>query len=264
MLEAARAAYQHLLVRLKLSAPEYASLVTIEPITPEELQNDVLDDETTLVAYHVHARPTPAWVIDRDTFQMVAIDLGREALAGHVDHFRNLIAAQEPQAESIAGTLHRHLIAPLLPHVRHCKLIILAHGPLHRLPFAALRDGERGRYLVEDYSVTYVPSASVLRFLASRQTPDEGRALVLGNPDGSLPHAATEATTIARLLGTSPVLGAAATESLVYAQAGRIDTCCTSAPTRPTTAPGRFSATSPSPPTSSTRATWSSTRSSNG
>ncbi len=222
-LDEARAAYQHMLVRLKFSDPEYASLVGVEPISPEALQEQVLDDDTTLVAYHVNAGRTLAWVIDRRAVQMVPIAIGHQALATEVRYFRNLIAERRPEAESVAGALHRTLIAPLVPYLRHRNLIIVPHGPLHLLPFAALRDVERRRYLLADYTLTYVPSASVLRFLAARQTPNKGWALVLGDPDGSLPHAAAEATAVARLLGTAPLLGSGATESRIYAHAGRVD-----------------------------------------
>jgi CHAT domain-containing protein len=42
-------------------------------------------------------------------------------------------------------------------------LHIVPHGPLHRVPFCALHDGTR--FLVEEHSVTQVPSASVLHWL---------------------------------------------------------------------------------------------------
>jgi CHAT domain-containing protein len=43
-------------------------------------------------------------------------------------------------------------------------VLIASHQQLHYLPFSALHDGEQ--YLVEVYTVGYLPSASVLRPLA--------------------------------------------------------------------------------------------------
>ena len=40
------------------------------------------------------------------------------------------------------------------------NVIIVPHGPLHYLPFTALRNPE-GRWLVEDLAIVTVPSASV-------------------------------------------------------------------------------------------------------
>ncbi len=222
-LEQARADYEHMLLRLKLFDPEYASQAGVEPISADALRTEILDHETTLVAYRVNASRTLAWVIDRDALHMVPIDISREDLTARVRYLRNLIAERKPEAESVAGELHETLIAPLLSYVRHRNLIIVPHGVLHLLPFAALRDAERGSYLLADYTVTYTPSASLLRFVETKRTPNGGRALVVGDPDGSLPHAAAEAVRVARRLGQEPFLGQAATESRIYDDAGEID-----------------------------------------
>ena len=46
------------------------------------------------------------------------------------------------------------------------RIIISPHGPLHYLPFQLLHDGEK--YLLEDYTLNYIPSATVLRYLADK------------------------------------------------------------------------------------------------
>jgi CHAT domain-containing protein len=93
---------------------------------------------------------------------------------------------------------------------------------LHYLPFEALYDGER--YLVEDYVIGYVPSASLLRYLngATNERISES-ALVLGNPDNpavsSLEGAEAEARAVAELFGVPAYLNAEATESRLWEQA---------------------------------------------
>jgi CHAT domain-containing protein len=73
--------------------------------------------------------------------------------------------------ENLQG-LYNLLIEPLLEKgVRlndFDRLIVVPHGPLHYVPFAALRD-EEGKYLVSKTAITVAPSASVWRFLAARQ-----------------------------------------------------------------------------------------------
>jgi CHAT domain-containing protein len=63
-----------------------------------------------------------------------------------------------------AQTLYEWLFAPLREHVKTQAVLIASHQQLHYLPFSALHDGEQ--YLVEVYTVVYLPSASVLRPLA--------------------------------------------------------------------------------------------------
>ena len=50
-----------------------------------------------------------------------------------------------------------------LPRTRGALVTIVPHGPLSMLSFAALQD-ERDRYLIEDFTLNYVPAGAVLGF----------------------------------------------------------------------------------------------------
>ena len=113
----------------------------------------------------------------------------------------------------LAG-LHRLLIAPCaesLTGVR--RLIIVPHGPLHAVPFHALYDG--GRYLIEDYEVTYSPSASLLQHLHPRSAAGAagaGESLIYGVADSAAPRIEQEVRAVAATLPNPRVyLGAEAT-----------------------------------------------------
>jgi CHAT domain-containing protein len=141
-----------------------------------------------------------------------------------------LIRATSPLAESDKGTaaltigawrqLYDLLVHPVrgaLPKAPGSLVTIVPHGPLQSLSFAALRDA-RGRYLLEDYTIHYAPSASIFQFTASMKKPAgrEGGVLLVADPvlptrsrlDAPLPRlpgARTEADAIARLLPRSRV-----------------------------------------------------------
>ena len=55
--------------------------------------------------------------------------------------------------------LHEALFAPLASELVGRELVIVPHGFLHYLPFHALHDGDK--YVIDDFSVSYAPSASV-------------------------------------------------------------------------------------------------------
>jgi len=57
--------------------------------------------------------------------------------------------------------LYDVLIAPVRDRLHARHLVIVPHDLLHFLPFHALFDGER--YLIDDFSVSFAPSASVYR-----------------------------------------------------------------------------------------------------
>jgi CHAT domain-containing protein len=83
------------------------------------------------------------------------------------------------------------------------KLIIVPHDVLHYLPFQVLYSTQ-GRYLVEDHSVTYLSSASLLQFVKTKRKAVGQKVLAFGNPsfDASkvnLPMAELETNEIRRL-----------------------------------------------------------------
>jgi CHAT domain-containing protein/Tfp pilus assembly protein PilF len=221
-LERARDEYDELLTRLKLTSPEYASLVSVDALTLAEVQTQVLDEHTTLIEYFVLDEYTLAWVIDRDSVQMVKLAITRADLGNKIEYLRNLIADRDSDAQTSAS-LYDAIFASLVPHIHHPNLVIVPHDALHYLPFAALWNTGGNRYLVQDYALTYAPSASALKFILDKRNPDAGHLLVLGNPDGSLPNAESEAKAVAAMYATTPLLGQQATESQVRARAGELD-----------------------------------------
>src|SRR5256885_10625545 len=98
--------------------------------------------------------------------------------------------------ERRATALHQRLVASLRAHVRGERVLIVPHDVLHYLPFAALRSPE-GRWLVEDWRLSTVPSASVLKYLPSKGTAASGPAVALGNPELALRFVEREVRAVA-------------------------------------------------------------------
>ena len=110
--------------------------------------------------------------------------------------------------------LYQHLITPLKPYIQTDLVGIVPHSVLHYLPFGALYDGEH--YLVEEYTLFYAPSASVLPFAFAKRKSSVAPPLVLGDPDGSLPHSRQEAQAIAQLYDLPAHVGTDALERLLW------------------------------------------------
>jgi len=96
--------------------------------------------------------------------------------------------------------LYRRLLEPLRREIRGDRVVIVPHGVLHYLPFQALRS-PAGRWAVEDFAVSTLPSASVLRYLTDKGTGAPARALVIGNPDLGAELALPWAEREARMVG---------------------------------------------------------------
>jgi CHAT domain-containing protein len=84
------------------------------------------------------------------------------------------------------------------------------HGLLHFLPFHALLDG--ARFLIDEFTISYAPSASVYRLCCERRPRVDGEALVMGVPDARTPHIVDEIRAVAATLqGARVFLGEEAT-----------------------------------------------------
>jgi len=121
--------------------------------------------------------------------------------------------------------LHELLIEPiadLLPKNPDAKVVFVPDQALFLVPFAALQT-KSGKYLIEDHTISYSPSIQSLDYtkrLGKRleNLPKATGNLIVGNPSEDLEDAALEATAIAKLLNTQPLIGKVATKNKVLAQ----------------------------------------------
>jgi CHAT domain-containing protein len=194
--------------------------MAVEPVTRPEIQR-LLPAGTTLLEYQVGEAGAVVWVVERERFAMVWLPGDRSSLLAQVRRFRGAITGQAPlvEVEQQARALHRRLLEPARAEIHGDRLVIVPHGILHYLPFAALRS-PAGRWLVEDFALSTLPSASVLRYLVDKGAGASARALVVGNPDLgpalALPWAEREARMVGQHERQSTVLvGADATEAQV-------------------------------------------------
>ena len=222
---------EELLLRIRLVKPEYAELVSEQPASLEAIQQ-ALEPGTALISYFLLSKDGMAWVIDRENVRWVSLPLKKgdleavECMNERVTHGRTMRGPIPiPQRgdckpwDTLSRRLYQKLIAPLALDPHRQRLILIPHGVLHGLPFAALRNPRTGRYLIEEHCLSFAPSASIVPLLRSRRSAPIDKALVLGNPASAEPSASRlewaeqEASQVAHVLGTQPLVGAAATES---------------------------------------------------
>ncbi|MEM7132673.1 MAG: CHAT domain-containing protein [Chloroflexota bacterium] len=225
-LEEADKQLQQIQTELKISNPIYSSLVTPQPLSTADVQDGLLDNTTTLIAYYILEKSVQVWVVDKKNSQHVSLALEADELQSRIENLRLQISDTSKVKDSedalddltdinqkILAPLYSDLIAPILPYIEHEKLIIIPNGSLHYLPFGALWDSVQETYLTQRYSIRYAPSASVLQFLHAKGDKLYSLPLVIGNPGSDLAFASNEATTVAKLYEVEPLLHNYATES---------------------------------------------------
>ncbi len=145
-----------------------------------EVQTAVRPDEV-LFEYFMTPERLLGFVVTPDGVHSFEREITSQNIARRVRIVRDLMADGEadrrPLSTMLEG-LHEMLVAPAAKYLTSARrIIVVPHGVLHYLPFAALPDRNSGRYLVEDYALQYLPAASMLPVLRNpanlRDVPDE-------------------------------------------------------------------------------------------
>jgi CHAT domain-containing protein/tetratricopeptide (TPR) repeat protein len=205
--------YGAVLMRLKASNPKFAELQSYSPKPLTEIQR-LLGPQTTLVSFFVTADKTLAFILDSDSFQAVDIPVRETDLRAAIGWFRGFASLRDPQPQSLKQ-LHTWLIEPIQRYINNADVVIVPHGILHYVPFAALTDGKR--YFGDDHAISLLPSASILQSIRRQAGPSGRRVLAVSQSSAEgqpvLLHADKEAADVAKLYHTQPLQTGRATRA---------------------------------------------------
>ncbi len=222
-LQAARGEYETLAIGSEEASPRSAVAGAVLPDVPA-IRRALRPDET-LLEYLVMDDSLVVFVATPARVTSIAIGASAGRLATRVRLTRELIvqARHEPAARLVAlDSLYELLIAParhtgLLDRAHY--LVLVPHGVLTYLPFAALRDPRTGRYLVQDFTLIELPAATALTALRSAHSEVAASlapASVFAPEVDRLPATAGEATAVHRALRSARVFsGTQATKGAV-------------------------------------------------
>ncbi|MGH9640955.1 MAG: CHAT domain-containing protein, partial [Terriglobales bacterium] len=200
---------------------EVAATVSLEQIRA------ALPADTTLVEYFRAKDHFLACVLTRDDLQITPVTVRPriqkllQLLQFQISKFRldpkYLDTFSQPlldATQSHLKNLYQELIAPIRNQLNSKHLVFVQHGLLHYVPFHALHDGES--YLVDRFSVSYAPSASVYAICQSKTATITGNPLILGVPDAQTPSIQTEVEALSGMLPNAKVfVGEQATEAVL-------------------------------------------------
>lgn len=179
--------FRQLIVEVKRRNPRYAMLRYPRPLSVNQAQT-LLGKSEAILAYAIAEDDVFAFLITARTFRAERLPVSPEVTTARVQSYVDLIAQGDRAGWQDASLrLHAGLLAPLLKHLSPeiKRLIIVPDGVLHYLPFETLtreaglddqsKQASEGanysspRYLLEDFSVSYTPSATVLAELNASQ-----------------------------------------------------------------------------------------------
>jgi CHAT domain-containing protein/Tfp pilus assembly protein PilF len=194
-----------------------------QPLMLSEIQAR-LPEQVQVVQYAVLPEKLAIWIVSKTRFDLVEREITSSLLEEKVAKYQAAIVGRASTADiKLAGqVLYQILLPPGLASDK--QLCLVPDKSLHQLSFSTLVS-PAGQYLLQDYTLFYAPSASVLVLAtenAQRKEHIRNESLLsVGNPDfdrlenpnlPDLRDAENEATTIGRLYPKSvELLGAGAT-----------------------------------------------------
>jgi CHAT domain-containing protein/tetratricopeptide (TPR) repeat protein len=228
-----QAEHKALLDRIEQLNPDLGSLLRVSPLKGIEVQS-LLDEDSVLLAYYTGSQWTGVFVVTKGKILGLHLDIPRKQLAEKVKEFRKeteegltVKVFTSKDYEKPLTDLYKNLIKPVERELVGKKhLVVVPHGMLHYLPFQALRSPE-GKYLIEFYTVSYLPSASVLKYAREKNRRNHADLFAVANPEtdlSPLPAAELEAREVSALFTRKEVLlGPGATETKFKSDGPRYD-----------------------------------------
>lgn len=196
---------------LRRTDAEFASLQSGTADRIEEIRS-TLDANTLLLEYYQAQGRYYVCLVSRDELDVVALPDAEEVRKRlTLLQFQLLKFRLEPAyieafgsqlltaTETHLRALHAALIAPIRDRLKAEHLVVVPHDILHTLPFHALLDAN-GRFLIDDYTVSYAPSATVYRLCCQKRPAEKGDALIMGLPDQLAPCIADEVRAVSEIL----------------------------------------------------------------
>lgn len=158
--------YEQVQGQLRSKSPRYAALTQPQPLVLQEIQHQVLDDQTLLLEYALGDERSYLWVVGKTSISSYELpgraeiekaargvyDLltARQSKPGEsAERHRERVTQADAQYWQKAASLSEMLIGPAVGQLTTKRLLIVAEGALQYLPFGALPkpiiQGERAR-----------------------------------------------------------------------------------------------------------------------
>lgn len=219
--------YRAIVVQMRSKEPELASLVSVDFPSFEEIAR-LVPHGSSMLEYYSTPDVLYIFAVVGGEAYVAEVPIGRKELATKVEAMRRAILKQNRQQEQkLSQELYDLLIRPLEKRIAGRRLIVVPDNVLNYLPFAAL--AEKGRYLMDRFSLVFSPSAAVLKYSHAKVQKAAGGVLAFGNPELGdpaleLPYAQKEASDVATLFpGSTAYFGKQATETKVRKSAKTYD-----------------------------------------
>ncbi|MFQ5500671.1 MAG: CHAT domain-containing protein [Phycisphaerae bacterium] len=219
--------------RMSSVSSSQESVDALPEIQPSVLKES-LGTEAVGLVYFIGKEHSYVSIVTADRLQTLELSADSAEVFKHVSDFRKAIESIGDQHLDYTPSLDwlsTRLLDPVVQNIpKKAVLVVVPHGPMHYLPFGALKL-PGGDYLIVKHPVVVLPALGVLKHCREINRGRLESVLSVGNPSlhssqwPALPFAETEARALSRLFAEQSTLltGEQATETNVVEAFGDHD-----------------------------------------
>ncbi|MCI0489043.1 MAG: tetratricopeptide repeat protein [Blastocatellia bacterium] len=204
------ARYQSVQAQIRATSPRYAALIRPAPASLAEIRQQVLDSETLLLEYALGRRRSFLWAVTSNSITSFELP-PREEIESVARRVYELLTVshrrqRKREGEIAMAELSRMLLGPVAKELKKKRLLIVADGVLHYVPFAALPVPLAQASVVSSHKDFFL-TLSVAGDKASNlnlRTSDNYRPLIVEHEVINLPSASVLALMRRELKGRKP------------------------------------------------------------
>lgn len=133
------------------------------PFSISQIQKQ-LSTNTVIIEYSVMEHETFVWVVSKYKVDLVKIVVEERDIDQLVKRILNAIKNNNKDGSLTVWSkqLYTHIFNPLTKYIpSSANLVIAADKSLNKVPFSILNNPETKRYLIQDWSITHTPSATI-------------------------------------------------------------------------------------------------------
>ncbi len=178
-LESLNTQLEQLQKQIRKNSPRYANLKYPQPLTLQQIQSTVLDDDTLLLQYSLGEERSYLWAVTKTSITSYELPKRADIEAAAQSFYeqtgkqklptsRGLGAVPSNNTVDITTQLSQMLLSPVASQLGQKRLLIVSDGALQYLPFAALPapdtlgKGNNPVPLIVKHEIVNLPSASTL------------------------------------------------------------------------------------------------------
>ncbi|EDZ91624.1 conserved hypothetical protein [Limnospira maxima CS-328] len=168
--------------QIRVVSPNYANLQYPQPLNLEQVQQQVLDDDTLLLQYYLGEERSFLWAVTKDSITSYILPNSTE-IEAVATPYREAINLDNTTTVAQGLALSEILIAPVVNQLNNQRLLIVADGILQFIPFAALPiPSQPDTPLLVEHEIVTASSATLIanqrEQLANRPTAAKAVAVI--------------------------------------------------------------------------------------